>query len=204
MIIYDWFFILKNYKIKGVVHIGANKCEELDFYKSLKIDNIIWIDANTQNSNNILEYLVADIDDKEYCLNISNDNESTSILNYSKNQKYSPNIYITEKKIILSKTIDTIYNIHNIDYKSYNMWFISIQGAELLALKGGIKNINNIDIICIKIYTQKIYENCPLITDIDNFLHQYNFTRIITEITESSWGFGLFIKKMFVNSINKS
>ena len=75
------------------------------------------------------------------------------------------------------------------------MWFISIQCAELLALKGGIKNINNIDIICIKIYTQKIYENCPLIKDIDNFLHQYNFTRIITEITENSWGFGLFIKK---------
>ena len=98
MIIYDWFFILKNYKIKGVVHIGANKCEELDFYKSLNIDNIIWIDANTSNTNNILEYLVADLDDKEYCLNISNDNESSSILNYTKNQKYSPKIYITEKK----------------------------------------------------------------------------------------------------------
>lgn len=98
MIIYDWFFILKKYKIRGVIHIGANKCEELDFYKSLNIDNIIWIDANTSNSNNILEYLVADLDDKEYCLNISNDNESSSILNYTKNQKYSPKIYITEKK----------------------------------------------------------------------------------------------------------
>ena len=36
-----------NIKCKGVLHIGAHECEELEFYERLGISktNIIWIDA---------------------------------------------------------------------------------------------------------------------------------------------------------------
>lgn len=94
-----------------------------------------------------------------------------------------------------SNTIDTIYNVNNIDKTKYNMWNICVQGAELKALQGGINNINNIDVIFMKVYNKELYDNCPNTYDIDKFLLKYNFNRVITEYTINGWGVALYVKK---------
>jgi hypothetical protein len=73
------------------------------------------------------------------------------------------------------------------------MWYICITGSELWALKGGKENIKNINIIYIKIYTKELYNNCPLIKDIDTYLNTRNFKRMITEI--NIYGSGIAIYK---------
>ena len=40
-------FSKHNIKVNGVFHIGANNCEELEYYDELSIkkENVIWIEA---------------------------------------------------------------------------------------------------------------------------------------------------------------
>jgi hypothetical protein len=196
MIIYNWADTIKLFNIKGVIHIGAHQCEEADFYKSININDVIWIDANPLREN-VYKYLVSDKDNIEFDFNISNNTESSSIYTIKMHSDEYPDIYYTNTNKIKSITLDSIYTKNNIDPMKYNMWNICIQGSELNALRGGIKNIENIDIIYTKIYTKELYENNPIITDMDSFLIQYNFERILTEYTTNGWGNALYVKKKY-------
>ena len=70
---------------------------------------------------------------------------------------------------------------------------IAIQGAELIALQGATNYLNNAKAIYIKIHEIELYKNCPSIKDIDDFLRDYNFTRVITIMTDKGWGDALYI-----------
>lgn len=200
MIIYNWADTIKLFNIKGVIHIGAHQCEEADFYNSININDVIWIDANPLREN-VYKYLVSDKDNIEFDFNISNNTESSSIYTIKMHSDEYPDIYYTNTNKIKSITLDSIYTKNNIDPMKYNMWNICIQGSELNALRGGIKNIESIDIIYTKIYTKELYENNPIITDMDTFLIQYNFERILTEYTTNGWGNALYVKKILLISI---
>ena len=194
MLIHNFKEILLQLNIKGIIHIGAHNCEEQDFYNSININNIFWIDANAK-SDNIHNYLVSDNDDDEYTFNISNNTESSSMYNMKMHLIEYPDISYDNTIKLKSNTIDTIYNVNNIDKTKYNMWNICVQGAELKALQGGINNINNIDVIFMKVYNKELYDNCPNTYDIDKFLLKYNFNRVITEYTINGWGVALYVKK---------
>lgn len=194
MLIHNFKETLLQLNIKGIIHIGAHNCEELYFYNSIGINDIFWIDANAK-SGDIHNYLVSDNDGEEYTFNISNNTESSSMYNMKLHLIEYPDITYDNTITLTSNTIDTIYNVNNIDKTKYNMWNICVQGAELKALHGGINNINNIDVIFIKVYNKELYDNCPNAYDIDNFLLKYNFNRVITEYTIHGWGVALYVKK---------
>ena len=61
-----------------------------------------------------------------------------------------------------------------------------------MALKGSIKYASA---IYLEVNVEEIYKNCSLISDIDNFLSQYNFKRVLTNITSFNWGDALYIKE---------
>jgi hypothetical protein len=129
----------------------------------------------------------------EYIFNISNNGEASSILEYKTYKTSLPDIFHKETVLLKSITLDSFYEKYNIDYNNYDMWYICISGSELWALKGGKENIKNINIIYIKIYTKELYNNCPLINDIDTYLNTHNFKRMITEI--NIYGSGIAIYK---------
>jgi len=193
MMLYNYKDYLDSMSIKGIIHIGSNNIDVLNLYNSINIKNIIWIDAyNNAKIYNIRSYnaLITDKDDIGYIFNISNNGEASSILEYKTSL---PDIFHKETVLLKSITLDSFYEKYNIDYNNYDMWYICITGSELWALKGGKENIKNINIIYIKIYTKKLYNNCPLIKDIDTYLNTHNFKRMITEIT--MYGSGIAIYK---------
>lgn len=193
MMLYNYKDYLDSMSIKGVIHIGSNNIDVLNLYNSINIKNIIWIDAyNHAKIYNIRSYnsLITDKDDMEYIFNISNNGEASSVLEYKTSL---PDIFHKETVLLKSITLDSFYEKYNIDYNNYDMWYICITGSELWALKGGKENIKNINIIYIKIYTKELYNNCPLIKDIDTYLNTRNFKRMITEI--NIYGSGIAIYK---------
>ena len=202
MLIYNFKEILKQIDIKGIIHIGANNCEELDFYNLLGINNIIWIDANSKLQN-VRNYLVSDKDNVDVIFNISNNSESSSIYSFKDHAIYYSDVYYDDYKYMKSYTLDTIYKLENIDITKYNMWNICTQGSEDKVLLGALDNIKNIDVIFIKIYTKDIYEKCPKTYDIDAILLPQQYKRIITECTNSGWGFALYVKKNIVFKYKK-
>lgn len=195
--------IENNIHISGSFHIGAHECEEIPFYNhiGLKPENVIWIDAIASKVNeatkrgipNVYNAVITDKDDKDVIFNISNNIQSSSVLDFGTHLKEHPWVVYVDKIVTKSITIDTFFKRNNIDPSKYNFWNFDIQGAELMALKGAPKSIKYAKAIYLEVNEKELYKNCGLITDIDTFLGQYNFKRVLTKITSHGWGDALYV-----------
>jgi FkbM family methyltransferase len=190
---------------EGVIHIGAHKMEEREDYLASDIKDIIWIEANPElvnhnqslisSSESVFECAISDVDNKIYDFNITNNGESSSILDLDLHKIHYPRIYVTETIKVKSKRIDTLIKENSINIKDHDFVNIDIQGAELLALKGFGKLLNNIKFIYTEINTNYLYKDCALVSEIDEYLEKYGFERVETSMTKFEWGDALYFKK---------
>ena len=90
-------------------------------------------------------------------------------------------------------TLDTFFERENIDPTGYDFWNFDIQGAELLALKGALQSLRYAKVLYLEVNERELYKNCALISDIDEFLLQYNFKRVLTNMTQHGWGDALYL-----------
>jgi FkbM family methyltransferase len=193
----------KNIKISGAFHIGAHECEELSFYNNLGLTNsdVVWIDAIptkvVENKNkgipNIYNAVITDKDDEDVIFNISNNGQSSSVLNFGTHSNEHPSVIYVDKLYQKSITIDTFLERNNIDITKFDFWNFDIQGAELMALNGAIKSIKYAKVLYLEVNEKELYKNCGLISDIDDFLSKYNFKRVLTVMTEHGWGDAVYI-----------
>jgi len=189
--------------IIGAFHIGAHECEEIPFYRQLGLlpDQVIWIDAIDKKVDeakrrgipNVYNAVITDTDDKEVVFNISNNGQSSSVLEFGTHAQEHPWVVYVDKIHKSSITIDTFFERNGLDASKYNFWNFDIQGAELMALKGAVKSIQYADVIYLEVNEKELYVNCGLIGEIDAFLSNYN--RVITNITEHGWGDALYIRR---------
>jgi hypothetical protein len=93
-----------------------------------------------------------------------------------------------------SITVDTFFKKNGIDGSKYNFWNFDIQGAELMALKGAIKNIEHAKVLYLEINENEVYKGCALLEEVDNFLEGHNFGRVHTVMTRHGWGDGIYIR----------
>ena len=195
--------LLKKIDITGSLHIGAHECEEINFYNQLGLENkdIIWIDAIPSKVNeainrgipNVYNAVITDKDDEDVVFNISNNVQSSSVLEFGTHLQEHPWVSYVDKIEQKSITIDTFFERNNIDASKYNFWNFDIQGAELMALKGAIKSIKYAKALYLEVNEKELYKKCGLINEIDTFLFQYNFKRVLTKMTPHGWGDALYI-----------
>jgi len=194
-----------NISITGGFHIGAHECEELGFYNKvgLKNEDVIWIEAiplkvyeaKNRGIPNVYNAIITDKDDENIVFNISNNIQSSSVLEFGTHSQEHPWVVYINKIYNKSVTIDTFFERSKIDPSKYNFWNFDIQGAELMALKGAINSLQYAKALYLEVNEKELYKNCGLITDIDNFLSKYNFKRVLTNMTTHGWGDALYILK---------
>jgi FkbM family methyltransferase len=192
-----------NINIHGALHIGAHECEELSFYNQLELvpEDIIWVDAIPSKVNesknrgipNVYNAVITDKDDTDIVFNISNNGQSSSVLDFGTHSQEHPWVVYVDKIKQKSITIDTFFERNNIDASKYNFWNFDIQGAELMALKGAIKSLKYATALYLEVNEKELYKECGLIGEIDAFLSQYNFKRVLTNMTPHGWGDALYI-----------
>ena len=198
-------------EITGALHIGAHECEEMPFYNKLGLQdsNIVWVDAinkkvleaKNKGIPNVYNAVITDKDDSEVEFNIShnfdvpNNVESSSVLEFGTHSQEHPQVVFVDKVKVKTVTVDTFFERNNIDGSKCNFWNFDIQGAELMALKGASKSIQFAKAIYLEVNVKELYKGCGMIDDVDKFLAQYNFKRVITQITVHGWGDALYIKE---------
>ena len=190
--------------INGVLHIGAHECEELPLYQNLGIAkyNIVWIDGNrekvkeaqTRGIQNVYYSVISDEDNKEVEFKITNNGQSSSILDFGTHSTHHPHIHFVEVQKHKTITIDSFYEKNDLDMAKYDLWNFDIQGAELLALKGATTAIKYVKALYLEVNNEEVYRGGALMDELDEFLSKYNFKRVITKMTEYGWGDALYIK----------
>lgn len=92
------------------------------------------------------------------------------------------------------KVLDKIIEEDNINLNNYNLLNIDVQGYELKVLKGAIKTLPYIKFIIAEVNRDEVYEGCPMVNEIDDFLKNFNFVNVYTYWQSTSWGDALYVK----------
>jgi len=200
-----------NINLNGILHIGAHICEEIKEYeKYIERNKILWIEAipekviaSKQLYPNILIENAVISDTKEIVkFNISNNFESSSILELGTHKQHHPHIHYTNNFQVETTIITEILNKPNYKNIHFNFLNLDIQGAELKALKGFGNDINLFDYIYTEVNIEEVYINSGLMYEIDECLNNFNFVRINTSMTKYKWGDAFYIKKNLLNNNN--
>ena len=185
--------------IKGILHLGAHKCEEYPVYK-IFTNNIVWVEAipeliQTAKEKypelNIINEVIGDIDGKNVEFKITNNTLSSSILDIKYHKEIHPNVIVERILKAQTKTLSTIFLEHKLNIQDYNLLTMDLQGAEMLALKGLGDKITQFDYIYTEVNEKELYEGCCLLNDLDIYLGHFGFDRKFVT-TLNSYGNALY------------
>ena len=192
---------------KGILHIGAHEMEESKDYLKYNIDNIIWVEGNPELVNSgldkissspnqvILHGIIYSEDDIDIEFKITNNSQSSSILEFGKHKEYHPQVSFVKSIQMKTTRVDNLLSKNNIPVGNFDFVNLDIQGVELQALKGFGKYFEQVKYIYTEVNTGEVYVNNDSMDQMDEFLNSYGFDRVETRITEFEWGDAFYIKK---------
>ena len=195
-----------NVKITGILHVGAHECEEMgDYEKYVSRNKILWIEAlpnkveickNKYPGVLIETAVISDIEEMVK-FNISNNGQSSSILELGLHTKFHPEIKYISSFEAKTSLLKNIINKHDI---SFNFLNLDIQGAELKALKSMEQYLSSVDYIYTEVNSDFVYKNCAIINEIDDYLAKYGLNRVETVWYQNCrWGDAFYIRKSINN-----
>lgn len=195
------------FQISGILHIGAHECEELNDYNRVGVNNsnIYWIEAiqekvdlcrNRYKGVNIYQAVIDEEDNKEITFNITNNGQSSSILEFGSHETSHPQVHIVSKKQMTTTRMDTLIEREHIPVAELNFVNLDIQGVELRALKSMEKYLQHVQYIYTEVNTEEVYKGCNLIGEIDDYLKGLGFVRVTQKIySEYGWGDAFYMKQ---------
>jgi len=181
-------------KNKNVVHIGAHDGLEKDIYDTLGVKNTLWIECNPYVFPN-LEKRIANDDrhkafeaclwseeglEKEYYFYRNETDGAGGLFKDQKMKEYISDCPMTGESIKLkTQTLDKLAYRETLGIGNVHFLNIDVQGSELEVLKGaqGLFT-DNLELIYCEVSWDNIYENGPLLEDIDKFFHEKGYNRI--------------------------
>ena len=190
-----------NINFKGILHVGAHECEEInDYERYISRSNILWVEAlpgkvnvcKNKYPNVLIENAVVSDVIETVRFNVSNNGQSSSMLDFGLHSTYHPQVhYVTcfESETKLLKDILPKYNIN------YNFLNFVIQGAELKALKGMEEYLHKVDYLYSEVNSDYVYKGCALVGELDEYLQKFGLYRVETKWTEFKWGDAFYMRK---------
>lgn len=173
--------------VSGVIHVGANIGQEREIYEQYHLD-VLWIEPIPEVFCNLkrnlesyprqkaYQYLLTDIDCREYTFHIANNNgASSSILNLNLHKDIWPEVIYERAIKLKSMTLATFIQKENIDLDKYDALIMDTQGSELLVLKGGQTLLGRFKYIKTEVPNFESYSGCCQLADLASFLMQRGF-----------------------------
>lgn len=191
-------------EVNGVLHVGAHYGEEADIYDKLSYSPVFWVEADSlsipeltkhvgkRKGHTIVQSVVAD-EPKLVTFNHANNGQSSSILELGTHAVEHPDVVYTGKCNMLATTIDQLEDYGLIEQT--NFMNLDIQGAELLALRGGINYLSAVDYIYTEVNKKELYKGCVLLPELDSFLSRLNFERVELKMERHGWGDAFYVRR---------
>ncbi len=196
---------------KGVIHVGGHAAEEAEDYSNNGVERAAWFEANPKlmdglktnaekflKENYYYSACLSDIDGEKITFNVSNNGQSSSMLELGSHAQLYPHIHYVEKQEVVTKRMDKMImdNFKELDIRKYDFVNLDVQGAELKVLKGFGELLATpwIKGIYTEVNFEHVYKNCALVSEIDSYLGQFGFKRILTAAPEIKWGDSLYLR----------
>ena len=145
---------------------------------------------------NIYQCVVYDENDKEVEFNITNNGQSSSILPFGSHARNHPHVKVVYQETLKTTRLDKLIEDNQIPIEKLNFVNLDIQGVELRALKSMEKHLQHVDYIYTEVNTEQVYQGCDEIGQIDEYLKQFGFERLATQVYEQyGWGDAFYVKK---------
>ena len=192
-------------KVTGVIHVGAHEAEELQGYLLAGVRRVAWIEANPEKAELVKDKVRKYRDMKigsfaagnkngRILLNVANNGQSSSVLDLGTHKHQHPQVYFTDRIEVEVKKIDDYLAEERLDPQHFNFMNLDIQGYELMALRGAVKQLNYVDFIYSEINQDELYTGCARVEELDDFLGDFGFERITTAMTSHGWGDAFYFK----------
>ena len=192
--------------VSGIVHVGAHHAEELNTYLRIGIDRVVWVEANADNMPIIFQkitnfpYMTAanfaagSKSDIKVNLNLANNGESSSILELGTHALHYPHIRYKDQKSVTQLRLDDYFVRSGLQPSQFNFLNLDIQGYELECLRGASTVLKAIKYLYTEVNTESVYNECALINEVDAYLAQFGFERVITKLLDQGWGDAFYTK----------
>lgn len=201
-------FARHSIEANGVVHLGANLGQEADAYAALGISRVIWVEAlpdvYRQLVKNVARYpeniplwaCLSDTDGDIVSFNVAdNGGQSSSFLEFGTHRKAHPNVHFLKRIEMVTTRLDTLLKDNDVSLGTG--WFLNVdvQGAELLVLRGMGDLLLCFDHAYIEVNTDILYQGCPLVGEIDDYLRGFGFVGKETKMMRQGWGDKLYQRR---------
>lgn len=199
-----------NKPFKNVVHIGAHHGQEGQSYAQAGVESVVWVEAcrrfmgnlfdNTKGlplSQRYLNVCLSDVSGEEVQFNISNNGESSSMLEFGTHSTLHPQVSFVDKLSLVTQRFDELATSESIDTNLIDFINVDVQGAELKVLKGfgEILSKDNVRAVYTEVNFEHVYKDCCLITELDEYLATFNFKRVLTKGELKEWQDALYLKQ---------
>lgn len=189
-------------KCKGIIHVGGHFGQEIPFYLDKITKNIVvyepletcfkqlfdkygyTVDCRKKAVGNINGDIVLNVETANY-------GQSSSVLKPKKHLEQYPEITFDNNEKCKIVKLDSDINRPN----DFEVLVVDVQGYELEVFKGAENLLSkNIKYIICEVNNEEMYENCAMVNDLDAYLREFKFERILTTWEGDSWGNALYAK----------
>ena len=187
--------------VNGVIHVGAHFGQEYDEYQEFfNQPKIHWFEPQkevyetlknnleTKPNNNFYNYGLGSKSELKQMWDSSNEGQSASFSRPVKHVEIYPHINFVPSEILEIRTLDSF------QITDSNVLVLDVQGFELEVLKGSPETLKLIDHIFCEINSIEMYEGCPTLSELCDFLSEHGFLLRENWWTDGNWGDGYWSK----------
>jgi len=179
----------KDVPLKGIIHVGAAKCEEREDYERLGVERILWIEGNALTAaiskdaikdfphQYMVEVFLSHQDGTEPFYETMVDSANDSLM---KPCTWYEEVAVRNVRTVNVKRLDTLFRELGMDVTEYNTLVLDVQGAELKVLIGCGDILNHVDFVIseawydeLYIWNKFIYENGTPLLKLASFLEDF-------------------------------
>lgn len=192
--------------VAGVVHVGANRGDEIDQYDSMGAQRVVFIEANPQLAKQlrarfatrpdvtICEFAAAD-ENGHADFHLTSFDQSSSLLKLKRHAEIYPEIVAAGTIQVIKRRLDDALAETGLADAAFELLSLDIQGAELMALRGAPTLLGRVRAVNCELAFEELYDGCPLATEIDAHLAAFGFARVATATPyHPSWGDGFYVR----------
>jgi FkbM family methyltransferase len=185
--------------MRGVIKIGAHYGEGYCGYVKAGVKNFIFIEPVKTNYDILVRELPKSDNIKTFNMALgnrtgtvkmfieeSNKGQSCSIMRPTNHLIEYPDIQFNIEEYVLIDRLDNIKYDRNL----YDELHIKAQGYEFEVLKGATDSLKYINMITMQVYRVELFEGCPLVEEIIDYLHDFCLVEINWRC--KSWGVAEF------------